>query len=276
MKNFVQRHSLISFFALAFGITWGSILLFIAAKGFRLDSFTLTDGLVIFLMMAAGPSLSSILLNVWLDGKRGLRELFARMRVWRVGVQWYAVALLTVPLLTIVILSVLTVTVSSTFAPVMLIFGLIIGLLAGFIEELGWTGFALPRLLNKHNALAAGFLLGILWAVWHMFADYVGNINTMGQSWFPHYIVYWILTLTAYRILMTWVYVNTKSLLLAQLMHASYTGWQVVLTPATAFADTMLWQGVFAVSLWIMVAIVVLVSGTNLVRGRMVPASQPV
>jgi hypothetical protein len=129
--------------------------------------------------------------------------------------------------------------------------------------------------LNKHNALTAGFILGIHWAGWHMFADYVGNSATMGAGWLPHYLIYWILTLTAYRILMTWVYVNTRSLLLAQLMHASYTGWQVVLSPATGFADTMLWQGIFAVSLWIMVAIVVLVSGINLIsRQRSVQAQK--
>ncbi len=268
MKSFIQRHQLVAFFVLAYAITWGSIFAFLASKGFRLDEFTLTDGVLIFLMMALGPSTSSIVLHAWLDGRKGLGELFGKMRVWRVGVQWYAVALLTVPVLTFVILSVLSITVSPSLAPNFLLFGLIIGVLAGFLEELGWTGFALPRLLNKHNALTAGFILGVLWAVWHMFADYVGNINTMGSSWFTHYFVYWILGLVAYRILMTWVYVNTKSLLLAQLMHASYTGWQVVLTPTVSFENTMLWQTIFVAGLWLIVALVVVTYGVNFVRTR--------
>jgi uncharacterized protein len=96
---------------------------------------------------------------------------------------------LDVPVLTFVILSLLSITVSPTFAPNFLLFGLIIGLLAGFLEELGWTRFALPRLLHKHNALTAGCILRVLWAVWHIFADYVGNINTLGANWFTHYFV---------------------------------------------------------------------------------------
>lgn len=274
IKQVIQRHALLSFFALAYGITWGGLALFFASKGFRADTIQLADIGVMLLIMLAGPSLGGVGLTAWLDGRKGLGELFGRMRVWRVGIAWYVVALLTIPLVTLAILSLLSATISPAFAPGFLIFGLAIGLVAGFIEELGWTGFALPRLLNKHNALTAGFILGLLWAIWHGFADYVGNTNTMGEGWLPHYLVYWLLPLVAYRILMTWVYVNTKSLLLAQLMHASYTGWQVVLSPTTTFENNMLWQGAFAVSLWLIVAIVVAVSGTNLVRRRLVPAAR--
>lgn len=273
-KQFIQKHPLTGFFVLAYGITWGSILAFLASKGFRTDAFTLSDGVIIFLMMALGPSTSSIVLNVWLNGRQGLAELFSRMGVWRVSLNWYAIALLTSPVLTTAILALLTVLVSPTFAPNMVLFGLLIGLLAGFFEELGWTGFALPRLLNQQNALTAGLLIGVLWAVWHMLADYVGNIGAMGPNWLGHYFVYWILGLVAYRILMTWVYVNTKSLLLAQLMHAGYTGWQVVLSPTTTFENTMLWQGIFSLSLWLIVAVVVFTHGVNFARARVMPAAR--
>jgi cell shape-determining protein MreD len=63
-------------------------------------------------------------------------------------------------------------------------------------------------------------------------------------------------TLTAYRLLMTWVYANTKSLLLAMLMHASYTGWLLVLFPATSFRQGLAWQSVFAAVLWVVVIVV--------------------
>ena len=54
----------------------------------------------------------------------------------------------------------------------------------------------------------------------------------MGTLWLLEFAVFYVGALTAYRLLMTWVYANTQSLLLAVLMHASYTGWLFVLYPA--------------------------------------------
>ena len=55
---------------------------------------------------------------------------------------------------------------------------------------------------------------------------------------------------------MTWLYAKAQSLMLAVLMHASYTGWLLVLYPATSFEQGLLWQTVFAVLLWLLVAVV--------------------
>jgi hypothetical protein len=63
--------------------------------------------------------------------------------------------------------------------------------------------------------------------------------------------------LTAYRVLMTWVYANTQSLLLAVLMHASYTGWLLTLYPTTSLEQGLVWQAAFALALWVMVAVVI-------------------
>ena len=68
--------------------------------------------------------------------------------------------------------------------------------------------------------------------------------------------VFYVGALTAYRLLMTWVYANTNSLLLAVLMHASYTGWLFVLYPAASLAQGLVWQTGFAVALWVAVALV--------------------
>jgi membrane protease YdiL (CAAX protease family) len=178
------------------------------------------------------------------------------MTRWRVGGRWYAIALLTNPVLLLATLLPLSLAVSSAYAPGFQPIGLFIGLVAGFFEEIGWTGFATPRLLQKNTPLKAGLVLGLLWALWHMLADYSGNINAMGSNWPLSFIIYWILPLTAYRILMTFVYANTRSVLIAQLMHASYTGWQFAFSPATSFSQNLVWQGIFAASLWAAVVIV--------------------
>jgi len=53
---------------------------------------------------------------------------------------------------------------------------------------------------------------------------------------------------------MMWVYAKTQSVLLAMLMHASFTAWLLVLYPGTSFAQGLLWQAVFAAMLWLAVA----------------------
>ena len=78
----------------------------------------------------------------------------------------------------------------------------------------------------------------------------------MGISWLAWFVIFWIATLPTYRLLMTWVYAHTDSLLLAVLMHAGYTGWLFVLLPATSFEQGLIWQAGFAVSLWLAAAVV--------------------
>jgi membrane protease YdiL (CAAX protease family) len=133
-----------------------------------------------------------------------------------------------------------------------------IGLVAGSFEEIGWTGFATPRLLARHRTFIAGLSLGLAWALWHALVDFRQNFNAQGVNWLIEFFVLYIAALTAYRMLMTWVYAHTQSLLLAILMHASYTGWLLVLYPATTFEQGLVWQAVFAVALWAVAAVVML------------------
>lgn len=268
IRSILYRYPLGSYFALAYGISWGGILIYLASMGFQFDHIQMEEGLILFFLMLLGPSISGLTLTALLDGRRGLSELAARLRNWRVGGHWYIVALLTVPSLVLIILTVMSRIVSPLFAPSFNFIGLVIGFLAGGVEELGWTGFATPRLLEKHRPIQASFILGLLWSLWHALADFSGNIHSMGLSeWFLWFIVYWILPLTAYRILMTWVYFNTRSLLVGQLMHASYTGWLFTLTPAASGLGVV-WQAIFAASLWAFAAVIVLMRGWRLDHAR--------
>ena len=281
MKSFTKRHPLLSYFAVAYGITWGAILIFLTSKGFQFTSLQVQDAsilfVIVFVAMLLGPSIAGVVLTAALDGRDGLRKLWTRMRRWRVGLPWYAVSLLTVPVLTLIIFLVLATFASPVYAPSFRIALGIAGLLAGWFEEIGWTGFATPRLLSKHNPLKAGFFLGLLWACWHMLADFSGNISNLSlMQWIVWFAIYWILPLTAYRILMSWVYSHTQSVFLAQLMHASYTGWLIVLSPATPNTN-LLWETIFAAILWILVGIVALnqrhlgdVIGNNKFQKKMV------
>ena len=77
----------------------------------------------------------------------------------------------------------------------------------------------------------------------------------------PMIAMLYLATLTAYRVLMTWMFAHTGSLLLAVLLHASYTGWLFVLFPATSFEQGLAWQTTLAAALWLVVAVVIGVFG---------------
>lgn len=82
IKTFLKSHPVLTYFALTFAISWGGMLLVIAVGG---------SGGVPMLAWVAGPPIAGIFLTGLLHGRDGFRELFIRMRRWRVGARWYAV-----------------------------------------------------------------------------------------------------------------------------------------------------------------------------------------
>jgi membrane protease YdiL (CAAX protease family) len=249
---------MIGYIMLAYGISWGGILAVLALTGFDLVHLRALDTGLIFVAMLLGPSTAGLTITAILDGRRGMRELVSSMTRWRVGGGWYGVALLTMPVMLLASLWPLRAFVDPAFAPGFQWPLFAIGLVAGSFEEIGWTGFATPRLLARHRTFIAGLSLGLAWALWHALVDFRQNFNAQGVNWLIEFFVLYIAALTAYRMLMTWVYAHTQSLLLAILMHASYTGWLLVLYPATTFEQGLVWQAVFAVALWAVAAVVML------------------
>ena len=255
-EPWLRRYPVFSFFALAFAISWGGILVIMATTGFDLINLRPLDTGLIFVFMQLGPSTSGLALTALLEGRAGLRRLVARVAHWRFGFRWYGVALLTMPLLLLVTLWPLGAFLDPAYLPRFQWHLFAIGFIAGSFEEVGWTGFATPRLLQRRRLFLAGLWLGLVWALWHMLVDFRQNSHVMGALWLLEFAVLYVGALTAYRVLMTWVYANTQSLLLAVLMHASYTGWLFMLYPATSLEQGLVLQTAFALALWVVVAVV--------------------
>ena len=218
----VRRYPLSSYFALAFGISWGGILIVLGATDFNLVELMPPDTGLIFASILLGPSVAGLTMTAMRDGRQGLHRLGSRVAHYRVGLRRYLVALMTMPLLLLATLGPLSVFVDSAFAPRFQWPLFVIGLVAGSFEEVGWTGFATPRLLARHRLFFAGLSLGLVWALWHVLVEFRQNFNSSGMAWLLESAVFYVAALTAYRLLMTWLYANTQSLLLAVLMHASY------------------------------------------------------
>ncbi len=269
VKVFIQRHPVVTYFGLVYLISYGGFFVLVGPKLLAGKAMQATDAFLLFPIIVIGVCLVGIALTSIVDGRSGLRDLFSRMGRWRVGAGWYA-ALLIPPGLILVVLLSLRSLVSPVFAPNLFLLGIVFGLFPGFFEEVGWTGFAFPRMRARHSALGAALLLGVLWGLWHApVVDYLGAAAPHGVYWLPFFLAF-IAILTAMRVLIAWVYSNTNSLLLAQLMHATSTGFLVILGPARVSpAQEVLWYAVYAGALWIVVSLVIVRYGKCLVRHPM-------
>jgi membrane protease YdiL (CAAX protease family) len=251
----IGRHPAAAYFALTFAVSWAGALVVAAPRllrGDHLDKFT---GLMMFPVMLLGPAVSGILLTWRCSGAAGLRALLRRMARVRVRPRWY-LALLIPPALVFAVLSAFA-AVSPAYAPNRFLVGASFGLVAGMLEEIGWTGFAFPALLRRFRPLPAALVLGVLWSLWHLpVVDYLGAATPHGGWWLPYFLSF-AAAMTAMRVVICWVYCNTGSVPMAQLLHASSTGALVVFSPAVTPAQECAWFGAYAVALWVVVGVVV-------------------
>jgi membrane protease YdiL (CAAX protease family) len=84
-------------------------------------------------------------------------------------------------------------------------------------EEVGWRGYALPRLAARFGLAGASIIVGIIWASWHLPLFFIPGTGLTGQS-FPLYL----LSVTAVSVAIAWLYEHTNgSLFLTMLMHSA-------------------------------------------------------
>lgn len=239
IKALVNRHPVLSYYLLAFTISWGAIVVVVGPEGLSGTGATI---FVAGLVSLTGPSIAGIVMTAIVDGRAGLRELRSRLLRWRVGARWYVVALLTAP-----VVMAGTVLAMSAFDPAftpaivttddrfrLLAMGIGAGLVCPIFEELGWTGFATPRLLERHGVLATGLFMGVLWSAWH-FPFFSGSSDPSGLVPAPLLVAVVLFAwLPPYRVLMVWVYERTRSVFLAILMHTPiFAGMYVLADDAT-------------------------------------------
>jgi membrane protease YdiL (CAAX protease family) len=273
MSAFVRTHPVLSYYVLTIAISWGAIILVAGPNGFLNTTGSSPRFVLIGFSSLLGPTLAGLLLTGLVAGRTGFRDLWSRLRRWRVSARWYAIALLTAPLVNGAVVFGLSLA-SDEFLPgivtsdeklALVLLGVLGGVTVPFFEELGWTGFAMPRLLQRHSVLATGLFMGLLWGLWHL-PLFAGNASSSG-SIPPALLVTTMLFawLVPYRVLMVWLYHRTRSLLLVMLMHVPIVVSMYVLGAEDLSGDGMFISLLaYGAALWLVVAGVALAHGGRL------------
>ena len=202
-----------SFFLLTFAITWGLQLPGILAQRGMLPGNP-SAYLPLVGLGALGPLLAATLLTFREGGAAAVSQLYAPLLRFRVNVAWYIAALVLPGALLTGLLSLLNLAGRHGKIGYFPAAGaLIFGLLMSVVEEVGWRGYALPRLQARWGAFAASIAIGVLWYLWHipMF---------LGQGVPLNLVLVMLLYFIGASLFLTWIYNGTKgSLLLALLAH---------------------------------------------------------
>ena len=261
-QSMIKRYPVISYFCLAFLISWGGCILFGGGKFLQKHPMEIKDTMYMGLAMLAGPCLGGITLTYLTEGREGLQSLFGRIKKWKVGGKWYAV-LLIFPLLILIVLFPLSSLITPELTPTFFPIGIALGLFAGFFEETGWMGFVYPRLRSKMSFIRVCISLGLLHGLWHIVADFLSNYHNYIDFWLPNFISFSVFVV-ALRIIIAWVYENTQSVFLSQLIHGSSSGFLAALIPMGITGKSwFIFYSVYALALWIIAVIIILQSNLH-------------
>lgn len=260
MNKLIKQNALAVFCTLTIALTFTSTLLPL-------------PGEVIPIVMVFIPALMAISLTALSEGKTGVRSLLDKLAQWRIGLKWVIIALT------------LALTIRLTMSLIALGLGIISNIqlrpggVASYIllavvffvfaipEELGWRGYALPKLLERYSPLAAALIIGVLWGSLHLALLLPGMMNEGASP------LATLLGLVGGSVLFTWLYVNSGgSILLTTLFHAAQSFFVIVNEGLTGTQQAWLMAGAYlAVAI-----IVVLVTGSRLTRRPVARISQTV
>lgn len=239
----MKKHPVVWFYILAFGISWlGWVPVALGSRG--IAPFDQPYFQFLLLLPVIGPALAAVIVAQATQGRTGVQDLFRALVRWRVGLGWYIIAVLGPLALLIVgrfITGLLGLPPTGPVAqgdPLPLaISALITSLFSNPWEEIGWRGFALPRLQKRHTALLATLIVGILWGLWHLPLFFWAGNPMAEYPFLP-----WFIGTVASAFIYTWLYNSTQgSLLPVTLFHIALNTFGVVVSGVSVAALAVLY-----------------------------------
>ena len=217
------------FFVITFALTW-ALFLPLVLRVFSPES---DEGRLLLLGAIGAPTITAFVLIALAAGRDGVRQLWRQGTRWRVGAGWYAFVLAG-PGLAVGAGLAFAAGLGGQAPPVNpWLPAVVVGLLAGILEEFGWMGFAFPALQARYGFVWAGVAMGVAVALWHLPFFFTPGTTQASSSF-----VFFLVQLIAVRILFGWIYNGTGgSVLLMILFHGSWDAWDEILGRGPMVAD---------------------------------------
>jgi membrane protease YdiL (CAAX protease family) len=213
----IKRHPVVAFYILAFAITWlGWVPQALYGRG--LSSY---NSPLLNIIGGSGPTLAAVIVILLIKEKGGLRQLFGALFKLRVSLVWYVFVFsfwFVVDAIALGIGAVFGQKIPplDQFAWLSLFPIFFFVLLQNVWEEIGWRGFALPRLQRSFSNLKIYLIMGLLWILWHL--PLMLN-PTSPMSHIPWYGT--VISILSATVIYTWLYERTNgSLFFVIVYHA--------------------------------------------------------
>lgn len=266
-----REGSIVVYFLLTFVVTW--VLWVIAAN---LSQSPISQG--VFLLGVFTPGIVAIALTIKNHGEHGAREILCRVVNIHVGWRWYLFAIGYVPAVKLLAAAMHRVLTGAwpRFGETPIVLMLAVLLVSTWVqagEEIGWRGYALPRMSKGLGVGPASILLGMIWALWHLPLFFYPGSDMRGQS-----IGLYLAQVTAISVAMGWLYWRTNgSLFIVMLLHAAANNLKDIVPSAITKPGDVFWAGGSLVA-WISLSGLVACAGLFLFQTRhvtVIDASRP-
>ncbi len=268
-KNQAKKYPIPIFFLLTFLLSW-TLWLPVGLLAPKLFLLTVIPGMW-------APTISAILLTGLAEGKAGIRVFLGRLLKWRVGFKWYLVVLFGTAVIAYAAVGInllfggdlpeISLPVGTPrdawliVLPIVFFVNIFFG--GPLAEDIGWRGYILPKLKERTNALNASLIIGVAWVLWHVpFFIFPEGYTAVGSIPF----IWFALMTIAWSVLFAWVYVNTESILMPILFHASINTTLGSLSVLGQSSGDVLPVILNTIITWLAVTIVIIRLGKDLKR----------
>ena len=250
-STFIQRYSLLLF------------LILTPLISLAIPLFSSLPTQAVPLILVCVPPLLAIIFTALSEGGKGVGALLKKLVQVRVGFKWYAIAIslalglrLAMSALALILGWIPAIQMNPWSPPEFIIIG-VFTFIGAVMEELGWRGYALPRLLAHRSALLSALIIGIPWGIVHLGLILPGQMNA-GTSWMGT-----ILFLMGLSVILTWFFIHTRGSLVIVILYHAAQNYFVFLNGGIDLAPSMwlLTAVTFALAL-----VLALLFGVNLQR----------